>query len=71
MRLPHQATAIIRQASQAPLARPLASMSGCSALQWIECAAAVAACATSCLAGPEVCAECFAEEGLPSCIQCV
>ncbi len=42
----------------------------CSWIQALGCVAAAASCASSCLAGPEVCILCFAAVGAPACYDC-
>ncbi|MDN2581921.1 hypothetical protein [Aquibium sp. ELW1220] len=70
MRLPVQSPAIARRRSTAAFSDGI-TPSGCSVLKKIACAAAVAACATTCLAGPAACISCFGAVGASSCIDCL
>lgn len=42
----------------------------CDSIEWLKCGAVVAACAATCLGGPEACIACFAAKGVPECIKC-
>jgi hypothetical protein len=45
--------------------------SDCGVFKAIGCVAAVAACAATCVAGPEACIGCFAGVGASGCIDCL
>lgn len=70
MRPPLQSQAVARRESTATLAVGV-TPSGCNVFKKIACAAAVAACATTCLAGPAACVSCFGALGASSCIDCL
>ncbi|WP_187969688.1 hypothetical protein [Aquibium microcysteis] len=70
MRLPVQSPSIARRSGTAALA-PGVTPSGCNVFKKVACAAAVAACAATCLAGPAACISCFGALGAGSCIDCL